>query len=72
MNKNWIVIAAFSIATVVFWIGLEVFFGLTSTELNVSYQSYTQPIDSGFDEETMNEILQREEDYLYVERDGLE
>ncbi len=72
MNKNWIVIIGFSIATVVFWIGLEIFFGLTSTDLDVNYQAYTAPIKSGFDQETMEEILQREEEYLYVERDGLE
>lgn len=72
MSKKWILIIVFSLVAVFMWIGIEVYSGLSGEEVAPNYNQYLTSLQPSVDDETIDEILEREEEYLMMERDDLE
>ena len=72
MGKKWITILIISLITVFIWVGFEVYFRMTSKDVQEDYANYLEPIEPTIDEEIVKEVLDREEKNVIVNRDDLE
>jgi hypothetical protein len=72
MTRKWIILIIMSLVTVVVWIAVEVSLGFLSTEEPADYQAYLEPLQPSFNEESLEEIISREQEYLLIDRDALE
>jgi hypothetical protein len=73
MKKNWITLIVFSIVTVAIWILMEVLFVfLHKDEVEQDYTYYLTPITPGLNEESLEMLKEREEEYIMIEPGGLE
>jgi hypothetical protein len=72
MPKNWIFIIVTSIATVLIWIGLEVFLSIANKAVETDYTVYLTPVEPTINEEILKDVSSREEEYLPVKIEQLE
>lgn len=72
MTRKWLLLIGLTLVTVVVWIVLEISIGAFSEESTLEYEHYVAPISPSFNEEALQEVLDREENYLIIERDALE
>jgi hypothetical protein len=61
-----------TVLTVIGWIGLEVYTQATSTEIETSYEKYTQRLAPDLNLDIIETVESREDQYLMVERDFLD
>jgi flagellar basal body-associated protein FliL len=73
MGMKWITIIIFTLITVTVWVGMEVMFILLhKNEVEKDYQYYTTPVTPGLNEETIDTLKEREEEYIVIQRGELE
>ena len=72
MTRRWIVLIVMTMVVVVAWIFTEVYLGFIDKSAEVDYLPYMEPISPEMNTETLDEIQQREEERLPVERSVLE
>ena len=72
MNAKWITIIVFTVLAVVVWIIVGLSGDPTTEDVNSEYQTYLTPIEDTFDEESLQEIVKREEETMLIDRDALE
>ncbi|MBN2101104.1 hypothetical protein JW710_04430 [Candidatus Dojkabacteria bacterium] len=72
MTGKWITLITFTIGTVIIWIGLEILWGLTDTSLKENYTAYETAITPSLNQDSIDEIKYKEEEFILVDRDDLE
>lgn len=72
MTRKWILLIGLTLVTVVIWILLEVSIGATRDDTALDYEHYVSPISPSFNEEALQEVLGREDEYLLIDRDALD
>ena len=72
MNAKWITIIVFTVLATVVWIIVGMSGDSTTEDVNTEYQTYLTPIEDSFDEESLQEIVKREEETMLIDRDALE
>ncbi|MEA3357121.1 MAG: hypothetical protein U9Q67_01685 [Patescibacteria group bacterium] len=72
MFEKSVGVIVFSIITVVVWIGIEVFLGLTSKTIEDEYESHLTPMDSELNLDVVEDIKVLEDEFLLIDRDWLE
>ena len=72
MLEKSVPVIVFSIITVVVWIGIEMFLGLTSKTIEDEYQNHLTPMDADLNLDVVEDIEALEDEFLLIARDWLE
>jgi hypothetical protein len=72
MSKKLISIIIFSIITVLVWIGMEVFFATSGDDVEQDYSSYLTTLQEGFNEDALESLKEKEEEFIMVKPGELE
>lgn len=62
----------FSLITVVVWIGLQVFFTLTTKQISPDYQKYMDPVEPTLNTAVLEEITDRNDEFMPMDQSSLE